>query len=148
MITSDDIEDMVKAAKLAGFKDVLSKDFELIIWKKGKNNHKPIKLPKECGAVYIFKYKNSYLKIGKVGNNSNPRYQHQHYRVSSNISTFAKSLVNDNNNNLTKENVSDWIKENTTRYNIIIPCKYDSKFRNFVEAFFILKYQPKYEGRL
>jgi hypothetical protein len=148
MITNEDIVLVVKAAKFSGFKDVKSEDLELNVWNKGLKNHLPVKLPNTCGAVYIFEYNKEYLKVGKVGQKSNPRYQHQHYRVSSNISTFAKSLVNDSSNNLTEEVVSDWIKENTTRYNIIIPCKYDRKFINFVEAFFILKCQPKYEGRL
>lgn len=147
MITRRDINKMIASAKIAGFKDGDTDCIDLVVWKKG-SEHIPKKLPKFCGAVYIFKFKNEYLKVGKVGEKSNPRYQYQHYRVSSNISTFAKSLVNDYDNILNEINVSDWIKSNTTRYNIIIPSEYGRKFINFVEAYFILKCNPKYEGRL
>lgn len=47
--------------------------------------------------------------------------------------------------------VGKWIKDNTERFNIFMPKDLSNKellnYVNFVEAFFILKLSPKYEGK-
>lgn len=61
-------------------------------------NHKPLALPEGKMAVYTFVYNgNQFLKIGKAGPNSSPRYQSHHYYIDRGPSTLARSLVNNAN---------------------------------------------------
>lgn len=110
--------------------------------------HQPEFPPKGYSTVYLFKYKDEYLKIGKAGVNSGARVLSQHY-FCKNKSTLAKSILNDERMNYLKLNadtVGDWIKENCRRINIYI--KDDDVFiYNYVEAMLQLKYQPRYEGK-
>ena len=127
-----------------------SDEIELISWKKGVKTHKPTKLPPDYFAVYIFEYNKKILKVGKVsGSNNNDRYYQHHYIPKAANSTLAKSLINDDlfSKTCNENNVRDWILKNTNRYNILIPQKYGRNFVNFVEAYFILKLNPIFEGR-
>ncbi len=148
MITLQDITQLKQAALLAGF-SVSDENIELTIWGSGIEDHTPEKLPIDCGAVYIFKYDNEYLKVGKANYKSNARYQSHHYNYDSSNSNLSKSIINDeigSTNNLDTDTVGSWIKENTSRFNIIIPKELGKAFVNFAEAFFILKCNPKFEG--
>jgi hypothetical protein len=40
----------------------------------------------------------------------------------------------------------EWIRNNTTRYNILIPVELGKPFLHFAEAFLILKLRPKFEA--
>lgn len=135
MIKESDLRSLVKAANNAGFKMNVN-DLKIEILKAGMKTHIPTKLWDGYSAVYIFKYKTEYLKVGKVNPKSNPRYQYQHYNPKSNDSTLAKSMGKDGN----------WIKENISRVNILIPSQLGKKFVHFAEAFFILKCNPKFEN--
>ena len=126
----------------------IGSDFEF------KDGHKPEALKDNQIAVYIFYYPagDIYLKIGKVGGNSNPRYLHQHYDPNSNGSTLAKSLCNDNSfyGQFNKQNVGEWIRQNTKRLNIVFNCddRSASSFRHvnsFIEAALHFMLNPKYE---
>ena len=147
MITQDNLKQVVQAAKLAGF-EVNEKDLELLSWKAGMETHNPKRLPKEYCAVYIFKWNDIYLKVGKANSKSNARYQSQHYYPDSSKSNLSKSLLSDSEFQelLGNMSTSDWLRMNINRYNILIPKKFGSKFVNFVEAFFILKCNPMFEG--
>jgi len=112
--------------------------------------HKPPTLPKGKMAVYIFTYKECFLKIGKAGPNSNARYSSQHYNMDSSRSNLAKSLVNDLPNEkwegLTSDNVSSWIKDKTTRYNILMEESPKLLLLNLLEAFLHYRLEPEFEG--
>jgi hypothetical protein len=41
--------------------------------------------------------------------------------------------------------VGEWLKLNTTRYNILIPTELGKRFVHFVEAYFLLKCNPIFE---
>lgn len=111
--------------------------------------HVPVALPKNKVAVYMFRYKNQFLKIGKVGENSNARFQYQHYKPFSAQSTLAESILEDREMKLEfldDENVSEWILNNCGRIDIIIDSD-TTKFKvDLIEAALHYKYQPKYEG--
>ena len=127
-------------------------------------------LPEETIAIYIFKYNDKVLKIGKAGKMSGQRFQYQHYNPNSCKSNMAKSILDDreyyrekelnsipeyNLNNKEKskskyEEISNWILNNTKRTNIYI-----SNLDKSVNDYFILNlfesilhfiYQPRYEG--
>lgn len=149
MITTDDINLLSKVSRDCGFK-VNPKDLKLIFWNKGIDTHKPTKLPEGYFAVYIFQHNKNYLKVGKVsGSKNNDRYYQHHYIVKGANSTLAKSLSLDPiySKKIIKGNEREWILKNTSRFNILIPKSYEANFVNFAEAFFILRCNPKFEGK-
>ena len=146
MITLQDLQSLVNAAVEADFNLNLN-DLQLLQWDAGTQTHIPLPLPRNTAAVYIFEWNTTYLKIGKVNANSNARYQYHHYDPKSSRSNLSKSILNDTGMNpiLCELLPGTWIKENTTRYNILIPSRLGKNFVHFAEAFFILKCNPKYE---
>ena len=146
MITQNDLENLINSATNAGY-EVDIRHLQLITWNAGIDTHNPMALPVGFSAVYIFKYPNEYLKVGQAGQNSAPRYLSHHYYTTA-PSTLAKSILNDPVYSALLGNLSpsDWIRTNTTRYNILIPNNYNDHFVNFTEAFFILKCNPRFEG--
>ena len=124
-------------------------DFYLEIQNKRRKTDK--KLPTDKIAIYTFFYKDLSLKIGQVGKNSNVRFQSQHYNPKSAISNLAKSILTDQNLpfKLNENNVKGWLKNNTTRIDVIISStnsKHRDKFiLNLLEGILQYKYQPRYE---
>jgi hypothetical protein len=146
LITKEDIWDLCSSAYHAGL-EFDPKRIELINWKKGLANHIPSQLPDGKMAIYIFFLGEESLKVGKAGEASSARYQSHHYGYGRSKSSLANSLVNDLYFPLVqKENVGEWMREYTNRSNILIPSKLGLNFLNFAEAFFILKYNPRYES--
>jgi len=146
MITRQDLQLLGKAAAKAGFIVNLN-DLLLLQWAAGIQTHIPFALPQNTAAVYIFKWNGTYLKVGKVNSNSNARYQYHHYDPNSSRSNISKSILNDIEMMPIIGAIPPgvWIKENTTRFNILIPNSLGKNFVHFAEAFFILKCNPKYE---
>jgi hypothetical protein len=150
MITAEDIRLLCNVAKEIGV-SIDPKSITLQHWAKGVETHRPARLPKGLFAVYIFVYQNIVLKVGKVsGTKNNDRYYQHHYLVKGASSTLAKSIMQDADySHLVKDgNVREWIVNNTERYNIQIPKELGANFIHFVEAFFIIRFNPKYEGRV
>lgn len=111
--------------------------------------HQPENLPNGKMAVYIFIYNNSFLKIGKVGPNSNARFQSQHYNPNSAQSNLAKSLMKDKEMKTIIENtpIDQWIKNNCDRIDIIIDKNSVPEFSlELIEAILHYRFKPKYEG--
>jgi len=111
--------------------------------------HKPAGLPRGKMGIYSFVYRDEFLKIGKVGPNSNARFRSQHYVPTSSQSNLAKSILNDPDFkcfNLTEDIVGDWIKQNIRRIDFIIDASLGIFVLNLIEAFLHLKFKPKYEG--
>jgi len=147
MITQNDLAQLSSAAGLAGF-DINENDMQILNWNAGMNTHIPAKLPRGFCAVYIFKWNDIYLKVGKANSKSSARYQSHHYYPESSNSNLSKSLLNDTEFQTLLGNMStsDWLRTNINRYNILIPRDFGSNFVNFAEAFFILKCNPMFEG--
>lgn len=135
---------MIKIEKKDGIKVEFDKDHSSIL----KNNN---------SAVYIFVNKKDgiVLKVGRVARNSNARFIYQHYNLGSAKSSLANSLYEDEKNEYNtqhknKEFIKNWIINNTERFNIFINIndrKEQDILTNFIEAYFQLKYFPKYEGK-
>ncbi|QIW16856.1 hypothetical protein A4G20_05180 [Pasteurellaceae bacterium RH1A] len=109
--------------------------------------HKPNNLPENKMGIYIFKYQNDYLKIGKVGAKSNARFVSQHYLPNSAMSNLAKSLLSDGTFGVNEENVGDWIRNNCDRIEIIIDAELGDLALSLIEASLHYKYKPRYEGK-
>jgi hypothetical protein len=105
-------------------------------------------LPDGKAAVYIFLADGQCLKVGKVNSKSRARFQSQHYSAKSSRSNLARSLVADDEfrSMIGDGDCGEWIRKNTTRYNILIPVELGEPFLHFAEAFMILKLQPKFEA--
>lgn len=111
--------------------------------------HEPRNLPKGKEAVYIFIYRDKFLKIGRVGKKSNPRFKNQHYSVSASKSTLANQILN--NENFKKivdmDNIEGWIKHNCRRIDILLDANSGDFLTSMVEAILQYKYEPLFEGR-
>ena len=130
-------------------------NYEIITCQKGHKDIPEIKDNKI--GIYIYAYKGQYLKIGKAWSKSEARWKYQHYNCNSSKSNLAASIKNDENfctkNKIDREddeNIKTWIKDNTTRINIVIQREKDSEieyfYLNLLEAWLHIKCNPKYEG--
>lgn len=149
-IANSEIEQWVSkfslAAEIAGIKTD-KKQIELEILRAP---HKPpSKLPSDKMAVYIFMLGDQCLKVGKAGPKSQARYTSQHYGFNA-PSTLAKSLAMDkarlNIASLNDNEIGNWIKTTTDRFNILIDRELGADVLNFLEAFMQCALKPKYEG--
>ncbi len=141
------ITDFLYACKLAKEPIDIS-DLRIEILEAGEKHH-CLKLPKGEIATYIFldKHLIECFKVGKVGENSNARFQFQHYSPKSAKSNLAKSILSDNEIlGVTEKNVEQWIKNNTTRVNVFLKKEKGIRILNLMETFFQLRLNPKYEG--
>ncbi len=95
--------------------------------------HENCVLPKGKCAVYVFSLTHDYgskcpagahrvIKVGKVGPNSNPRFQYQHYKPKSAQSTVGRRLITYpvlwpylGISSLKGSQVEGWLKSNTDR---------------------------------
>lgn len=110
----------------------------------------PQSLPMGMMAVYIFMYKDLCLKVGKAGPKSNARYMSQHYNPASSRSNLARSILTAPEKigipPVDTANVGQWVRQNTTRINILFPLGIGIRFLTLVEAFMQAWLQPVYEG--
>ena len=144
------ITDFIKVCKLANVNNIEREDICIEILKNGES-HNQKKLPNGQMAVYIFKKPDCDIcyKVGKVGANSNARYQVQHYSPNSSNSNLANSILNDpelNDNEEIQLNVGKWIKQNTTRINLLLKAEKGILALNLLEAFVQNRLNPIYEG--
>jgi hypothetical protein len=113
--------------------------------------HKPpSKLPLGFMAVYIFSFRGDCLKVGKSGPRSQARYTSQHYNPKSAMSNLAKSLLATKGDRrfkkLNDENVSEWLKTNTDRVNLLLPYEFGISTLTLLEAFAQCRLKPIFEG--
>jgi hypothetical protein len=144
----DAIKDFISVAELAHVKLNLD-DFQTDYLKAP--HRPPSSLPDGKMAIYGFWLDGKWLKIGMAGPKSNARYTSQHYRPNSARSTLAKSLLNDHdvcNGKMQPENIGDWIKNNTSRVNILVDRKHGMMLLALLEAFLHLRLRPCYERKV
>ena len=113
--------------------------------------HQPKSLRPGTMGVYTFSYNGEFLKIGKAGPSSNPRFLYQHYKSGSAMSTLSGSLLSDSSMvelGISDENVGQWIKDNCRRVDILINTDLGILTLELIEALLHYKYEPKYEGFL
>lgn len=111
--------------------------------------HKPHVLPTGSMAVYAFWWNGTWLKIGKAGPNSGPRYLSQHYTGNA-LSTLAGSLVRDQTMRTAPgfdpDRIGEWIKKSTSRVNILMSADRPTTLLSLLEAFLHARLRPRYEG--
>lgn len=110
--------------------------------------HRPTPLVPGRIAIYGFWWQGRWLKIGKVGHKSGPRFASHHYHTSAS-STLAKSLVKELSTELPGLDPADpgaWICRNVSRVNITLPATVSPLHLSFLEAFLHLRLRPRYEG--
>lgn len=100
--------------------------------------HAPRALRPNHGAVYVFALADHHvaeagagriLKVGRVGPNSNARFQSQHYSATSARSSLARSLIGYpalwpwlGIDNLDASTVREWMLSNLNRSNVYVPA--------------------------
>jgi hypothetical protein len=139
------IKSFLKAAVLAGIQ-INPKKIEI---RSLGCPHIPKTLPAGKMGIYIFHHKKNCLKIGKAGVKSNARFSSQHYALGRAKSNLPKSLLLDTrmkNQGLSKNGIGAWIRENTTRTDILLDESLGVWTLNFLEAFLHCRYRPIYEG--
>lgn len=147
----DDIDSAIAAllelAELAG--DPISRE-DLLVEYLPAPHRPPTRLPAGKMAVYGFWGDGGWLKIGKVGPNSNARYTSQHYLAGSALSTLAGSLAKDpamiGVTGFDPQAPGVWIKAATHRVNILLPAAREPALLSMLEAFLHLRLRPRYEG--
>lgn len=109
----------------------------------------PSRLPFGTMAIYGFCYDNDWLKIGKAGPRSGPRFTSHHYHSSA-PSTLAKSLSGDPRmrelEGFDPLLSGDWIRQHTHRVNILLPSDRNRALLSLLEAFLHVRLKPRYEG--
>lgn len=115
-----------------------------------KAPHRSIKLKENSMAIYMFKYKDTFLKIGKVNSKSSARFTSQHYNPNSARSNLAKSILEDTafckKHSINENNIKEWIYENLDRIDILLDVSLGVFVLNLLEASLHYKYKPIYEG--
>lgn len=110
--------------------------------------HTPKGLQRGKMGIYTFCYCGRFLKIGKAGPNSDARFRSQHYGFNAQ-STLARSMMGDDEmlaHGITEANVSNWIKENCQRIDILIDADVGIFTLELIEGILHYVYEPKYEG--
>jgi hypothetical protein len=111
--------------------------------------HIPSALPRGKMAVYIFVVGDRVLKVGKVGPNSNARFQTHHYVPSSSGSNLAKSLLDDETSDchdISADEIGSWMRKNLHRIDVLLSAHLGVAVLAYLEAFLHCRLSPAYEG--
>jgi hypothetical protein len=125
--------------------------------------HKPHSLRVGCCALYVFSLSERYghtipagahrvLKVGKAGQNSNARFQSQHYSPGSAPSTLAACLIRTRVlwpylglASMSEDRVRDWLQQHTERDNFYLSADDEIALGEF-EKFLRGRLGPVFEG--
>ena len=150
--TNDLIADFVRVAMLSGL-SIIERD---IAHQTLRAPHTQPTLPDNSQAVYVFSLSNlpfTVLKVGKVGPNSNARFQSQHYNPNSAGSNLAKSLLNQKDvweqlgiQSLTERNVGEWIRKHTDRDHFFLSANQAALCLSLLEVVVQCRLHPVFEG--
>jgi hypothetical protein len=113
--------------------------------------HVPAALPQAKMAVYVFVLADGVLKVGKVGPNSNARFQTQHYLPTSSKSNLAKSLLADASgpcSGVPPDDIGSWMQQRLRRIDILLNAAAGMSVLSYLEAFLHCRLSPRYEGFL
>ncbi len=109
----------------------------------------PARLPTGKMAIYAFWGDGCWLKVGKVGPNSGPRYTSQHYNPKSAPSTLARSIGYcariPFRPDFDPDLPGNWIKSHCHRANVLLPVTSSSELLSCLEAFLHLRLRPRFE---
>lgn len=118
--------------KEVGFKNFKMKEVNVVYSPKPHEKPKALDEKAKEVAIYMFKYGDVYLKIGKVGEKSSQRFINHHYNPNSCSSNLARQLINDTENDYGKE----WndIKENYIKSEKYRNNKNKEEYKKYREA--------------
>jgi hypothetical protein len=159
----DRIEDVVKDfANWAATQGLGPARAELRIERLGRP-HTPSALPLGWQGVYGFHHDGTWLKVGKAGPKSGPRWVSQHYNPRSAMSTLAFSLVKYGHfattehsalpglqsklRTVSPDEIGEWIRRNTTRVNLLIRSEMGTAGLSQLESIAHRLLEPVFEGR-
>jgi hypothetical protein len=106
----------------------------------------PSRLPEGKMGVYGFYGDGCWLKVGKAGPKSQPRWTSHHYWGCAD-SSLAGSLCLDPKIGSDRGQVRDWIMRFTSRVNVLLPGGMGRMVLGRLEDFLIGCLRPRYEGR-
>jgi hypothetical protein len=124
--------------------------------------HQPSSLPAGMQGVYVFFTDAICFKVGKAGPKSKARWNSHHYNLDeSTPSAFTKSIVKNRPkfksyfsdsqhseiDHLKKSNIGDWIRNNISRIEFLLPEKEGRYALSLLEALVQFRLKPKYEGK-
>jgi len=136
----------IRAAELAG---LVIPRAEVEVQYFPSPHQPPRSLPSGKQGVYVFIYGDRCLKVGKAGPNSVARFCNHHYGLNA-PSTLAKSVLKFQADigvsGLTSANVKEWICQNTSRANFLLPTGLGQFALTLLEAFVQCALQPEFEG--
>lgn len=125
--------------------------------------HVPARLPSGKGAVYVFSLSAQFgahslagahrvLKVGKVGPNSNNRFQYQHHSATAAVSTLAASLLRNpvlwpclGDLDIASDSVGEWMKQHLDRDHFFTAGE-DRDLRSMLEVYLRARLGPVFEG--
>lgn len=125
-------------------------------------NHVPTTLGTSEKGVYVFLYGNYCFKVGKAGANSQARWNSHHYNLDNTTpSTLPKSITKDTSrfkrffpvekhaeiDNLSPDNVKEWIQNNISRIEFKISNNESDFALNLLESLLQFRLMPEYEGK-
>jgi len=144
---ADIVREFLQVAALAR---IPIKDSEIEIQFAPAPHDPPAFLPKGKFAVYVFMFGDRCLKVGKAGSKSAARFCSQHYGANRAPSTLAKSLINaqiaGDKTVLDANNVSGWMRSNTSRINFLLPSSFGPTALSLLEVFVQCRLKPEFEG--
>lgn len=113
--------------------------------------HKPPGELNGHGAVYAFYWpeRGAFLKVGKAGAQSGPRYRYQHYGPNAG-STLFKDLKKECDIlgiPCEERQLKSWMYAHLARADILLAPRYDPLVLALLEAFLHLRWRPRYEGK-
>ncbi|MDG4813401.1 hypothetical protein P8629_10310 [Hydrogenovibrio sp. 3SP14C1] len=124
--------------------------------------HNPTSLQTGMCGVYAFVAGEHCFKVGKAGPKSKARWNSHHYNLDETTpSTMPKSIFKYRGpfkqcfpegkhreiDELNKENIQQWIKENMSRMEFLIEDQGDGFALNLLEALVQFHLKPLFEGR-
>lgn len=124
--------------------------------------HNPTSLQKGMCGVYAFMSGDCCFKVGKAGPKSKARWNSHHYNLDETTpSTMPKSIIKNRAlfkrcfaeakhgeiDQLSKENIQQWIKDNMSRMEFLIKDQGDGLALNLLEALVQFRLKPIFEGR-
>lgn len=124
--------------------------------------HQPSALPSGSQGVYVFLTDFHCFKVGKAGPKSKARWNSHHYNLDeSTPSAFTKSIIKNRErfksyfsesqhteiDQLEKSNIGDWIRNNISRIELLLPESEGGYALNLLEALVQYRLNPKYEGK-
>lgn len=154
------LNERIKKIEIA-FKEMTAIEIETRIMKKG-NEHRPSNLAESNQGVYVFYDDDNFFKVGKAGGKSQARWNSHHYcldektpstlpkSIKKNVDIFKKYFSEEKHSEidrLSKNNIRQWIQDNLSRIEMIIPNNLNPNDMNLLEAMSIYEFNPLFEGK-